>query len=103
MPTDKKTAEEIVQMLQRVSDATMRPMMGEYILYVEGKLIGQINEGELFIKVTPFGDEYAPELERRSPYPGARPAFVVPGEKIADSDWLQPFLLGTLAQLPNKK
>jgi TfoX/Sxy family transcriptional regulator of competence genes len=103
MPTDKQTAEQILEHLQKVIDASIRPMMGEYLVYIDGKVAGQINEGELFIKPTPFGASYASTFERRSPFPGAKPAIVVPEQSYTDIDWLRPFLLGTSEQLPTKK
>jgi TfoX/Sxy family transcriptional regulator of competence genes len=77
----------------------MRPMFGEFVVYVDEKVTGQINEGRLFVKVTKFGEQFAPELERASPYPGAKAAFVVPPEKMADAAWLREFVAGTRLQL----
>jgi TfoX/Sxy family transcriptional regulator of competence genes len=74
-------------------------MMGEYILYVDDKVIGQINHSQLLIKVTPFDEEFARELEKQAPYDGAKPAFVVPEDKCNDLTWLQSFLKGTVEAL----
>ena len=60
MATEKHTAETIVQYLTEVADARLRSMMGEYLVYVDDIVIGQINEGELFIKTTPFGEQFTP-------------------------------------------
>lgn len=103
MSTTKAEAEAILAQIQAVADARIRPMMGEYILYVDGKVVGQINEGKLFIKVSSFGETHAPDLEQQPPYPGAKPAFVVPKAKIDHSAWLRELIAGTIAQLPAKK
>ena len=103
MGTSKQDAEIILSQLQQVADARIRPMMGEYIVYVDEKVTGQINEGKLFIKVTPFGESFAPELKQESPYPGAKPAFVVPQNKIEDAAWLYDFIAGTVEQLQATK
>lgn len=71
-------------------------MMGEYVLYIDDVVVGQINHSLLFIKVTPFGEEFAKDLQREAPYEGAKPAFIVPQEKIDDLEWLQSFLAGTV-------
>ena len=97
--TSKETAEKILAQVQQIADARIRPMMGEYIIYVNDKVIGQINHGDLFIKVTPFGEKFAAELKKESPYDGAKPAFIVPPEKIGDQAWLKDFLAGTVEQL----
>ncbi len=95
MATNKAAAERILACLSAVADARIKPMFGEYGVYVDEKMIGQINEGRLFVKATPFGEEYAPKLEKASPYPGAKPAFVVPEEKWTDAEWLREFAAGT--------
>ena len=103
MPTRKETAQQIVARVRTVANARIRPMMGEYILYVDDKVAGQVNENELFIKVTAFGESFAPELEKKSPYPGARPAFVISESKLRNTSWLHSFIAGTVEQLPAPK
>ncbi len=93
--TDKATSERILACLSAVVDARIKPMFGEYSVYADEKMIGQINENRLFIKVTKFGEEYAPELEKASPYPGAKPAFIVPEQRLTDPEWLREFAAGT--------
>jgi len=99
MRTPKEKAESLLAHIQKVSDARIRPMMGEYVLYVNDKVIGQINQSQLFIKVTPFGEGFAGQLEKKAPYDGAKLAFVVPQSKIDDLVWLQSFLTGTVKEL----
>ena len=99
MATDKQTADTIFAKIAAVADARMRPMFGEYVVYVYEKVIGQLNENQLFIKITKFGEQYAPELQRAAPYPGAKPAFVVPPDRLEDADWLSEFLVGTRRQI----
>lgn len=103
MRTTKEQAQEILAKIQTVADARIRPMMGEYIVYVDEKVAGQINGGKLFIKVTPFGESAAPGLVKASPYPGAKPAFIIPEDKIGDQDWLRDFIKGSVEQLPQPK
>lgn len=99
MPTDKQAAEAVLAKIAAVADARMRAMFGGYVMYVDEKVIGQFDDNQLFIKTTPFGEQYAPELERASPYPGAKHAFVVPPERLEDADWLREFLTGTRRQI----
>jgi TfoX/Sxy family transcriptional regulator of competence genes len=99
MRTPKETAESLLAQIQQVAHARIRPMMGEYVLYVDDKVIGQINHSQLFIKVTPFGEQFARELITESPYAGAKPAFVVPQDRIDDPVWLRNFLTGTVNEL----
>lgn len=99
MGTPKEKVESLLTHIQQVADARIRPMMGEYILYVDEKVIGQINHSQLFIKVTPFGEKFADELKKEAPYEGAKLAFVLPQNKIEDVAWLQSFLTGTTQEL----
>lgn len=99
MRTTKEEAERILAQIQQVADARIRPMMGEYIVYVDDKVVGQINHSNLFIKVTLFGENFAKDLVKESPYNGAKPAFIVPSDKIQDNAWLKDFISGTVKQL----
>ncbi len=99
MRTSKEKAENLLAHIQQIADARIRPMMGEYVLYVDDKVIGQINHSQLFIKVTPFGEKFATGLTQEAPYDGAKPAFVIPQDKIDDATWLQSFLAGTVKDL----
>lgn len=99
MRTPKEKAESLLAHIQQIADARIRPMMGEYILYVDDKVVGQINHSQLFVKVTPFGEDFAKDLPKEAPYDGAKPAFVVPQDKIDDLSWLKSFLAGTVKDL----
>lgn len=103
MRTTKEEAERILEQIKAVAEARIRPMMGEYLLYVDDKLVGQINRNQLFIKITPFGESFAAGLERESPYDGAKPMFVVPQDRIDDKTWLREFIAGALKDLPPPK
>lgn len=99
MRTPKEKAESLLAHIQQIANARIRPMMGEYVLYVDDKVIGQINHSQLFIKVTPFGEVFAKELTKDAPYDGAKPAFIVSQKRIDDLTWLQSFLAGTVKDL----
>lgn len=99
MKTPKETAEKILAHIQQAADARIRPMMGEYLLYVNDTLVGQINHSDVFIKVTDFGETFAGDLAKESPYDGAKPMYVLPREKLDDLAWLKELLAGTAAQL----
>ena len=103
MATDKQTAQTILQHLIEVAEVRIRPMMGEYLVYVDDTVIGQINEGELFIKVTSFGEQFAPALKKRAPYNGAKLALVVSSDMLADTEWLGELISGTVQQLPKPR
>ena len=74
-------------------------MMGGWLVYVDEVLIGQINEGELFIKVSPSTQLFAPNLEHRAPYEGAKPALVIPEDRLHDEPWVYELLAGSVTSL----
>ena len=99
MSASKSRADEILHTLQQVADARSRPMMGGWLVYVDEVLIGQINEGELFIKISSFTQRFAPTLEHRPPYEGAKPALVIPGNLLHDEHWVHELLAGSVTAL----
>ena len=88
MSTDKSIADNILYKLIKVANCRIRPMFGEYVLYADNKVIGQINEGVLFIKFTKDVENWAQDLKKASPYKGAKEAFIVPKSKLNNIRWL---------------
>jgi DNA transformation protein and related proteins len=74
--------------------ASGRAMFGEYGVYVRGTLIGLVCDDRLFLKATDAAAEICGSYERAPPYPGAKPAIVVPEE-----DWADGVLMRRLAAL----
>ena len=103
MSGSKDVAEGILTEVQQVADTRMRAMMGGWLLYVDEVLVGQINDDELFVKVTPFAATFAPDVPQRPPYPGAKPALVVDAPRRADAQWLHDLLAGSVAALRPKR
>jgi TfoX/Sxy family transcriptional regulator of competence genes len=99
MPTTKPAAEAIAQRLAPAGAIRIRSMMGEYLLYVDEVLVCLINDGQLFVKVTPYGEQQLDDSYKASPYPGAKPAFKIPAAKLDDAGWLIPFIQHSKEQL----
>ena len=49
-------------------DIAIKPMMGGYLVYFNGKLIGDICNNGLFLKRTPTSDRLLGDSELRYPY-----------------------------------
>jgi TfoX/Sxy family transcriptional regulator of competence genes len=99
MATSREAAEAVIAPLEPVGDIRIRGMMGGWLIYSDDVLIGQVNEGELFLKQTPQVAELTAGLERRSPYDGAKPALVVDAEHLNDPDWVRDVITLTTAAL----
>lgn len=66
----------ILEQLSPLEGISVRPMMGEYLLYCGGKLVGGVYDDRLLLKETPAArrllEEAGLEAERDLPYEGAR-------------------------------
>ncbi len=54
-----------------------RAMMGEYILYYDGRIVGGIYDDRLLVKPTPGARALLPQAREEQPYPGAKPMLLV--------------------------
>src|SRR6187455_2199905 len=85
------------------SEATAKPMFGEYGLYFRGTLIGSVCDDRLFLKVTAGGENVIGEHECDSPYPGAKPAILVPEDLWGDADVMRELAIATVTELVGTK
>jgi TfoX/Sxy family transcriptional regulator of competence genes len=76
MATAHATIEHLLRRLGK--EATAKPMFGEYGLYFRGTLIGLVCDDRLFLKQTEAAKPLMGEHECAPPYPGAKPAIIVP-------------------------
>ena len=80
----------------------IKSMMGGYLVYLNGKLIGDIGNKELFIKRTPTSDRLLADSELRYPYEGSKTLMYV-FDKYEDTNLIAELLEGMYAELPEKK
>jgi TfoX/Sxy family transcriptional regulator of competence genes len=84
-------------------DASARAMFGEYGVYVRGTLIALVCDDRLFLKPTDAAIAILGTHERASPYPGAKPAIVVPEDDWGDAALMQRLALANAAALAKAK
>lgn len=82
---------------------TTRKMMGEYILYADGKVFGGIYDDRLLIKPVPAALAMLPNAKKQLPYDGAKPMLRITDEQIEDSGLLVRLLDAMLPELPAVK
>ena len=58
--------------LSELEDITYRAMMGEFIIYYRGKIIGGIYDDRLLIKPVKSAVSYMPATSYERPYDGAK-------------------------------
>lgn len=94
--------EFVREFLSAAGDIVIRSMMGGYLVYLNGKLIGDICGNELFLKRTPTSDRLLAESELRYPYEGSKTLMHV-FDRFDDADLIAELLEGMYAELPAKK
>jgi TfoX/Sxy family transcriptional regulator of competence genes len=102
MASEQKFVDFIVEQIGFSEQVTNKKMFGEYGLYFDNKLFGIVCDNKLFIKPTQSGKEYINEVVEASPYPGAKPSFLIE-EKLDDRAWLRKLVAITVNELPEPK
>lgn len=85
MPSGKVYLDFILDQLSGL-DIGHRAMMGEYLLYIGGRLFGGIYDDRLLVKPIPAALELIPDAAREVPYPGAKEMLLV--DRVDDSEFL---------------
>ena len=90
----------IREQLAGLEGVTWRKMMGEYLLYCRGKLVGGIYDDRLLLKPTPAALALLPDAPREQPYPGAKELLLV--ENVDDAAFLTRLIDALAAEEPKK-
>ena len=88
-------------LLKQCSGLSVRAMMGEYVLYYGGKVVGGIYDNRLLVKPTPSAITLMPDAPRELPYEGAKEMLLV--EEIEDSELLKKLFKVIYEDLPTPK
>lgn len=88
----------ILQQLSGLSDITYRAMMGEYLLYYKGKIIGGIYDNRLLVKPSPSALKILADAPMESPYDNAQAMLMV--EDVEDRDLLIRLFNAMYPELP---
>ena len=102
MASEKKFVDFIIDQIGFIEQVTDRKMFGEYGHYFDHKLFGLICDNKLFIKPTQSGRKYINNVIEASPYPGAKPSFLIE-EKLEDREWHKKLVEITVKELPETK
>lgn len=103
MATRPEVADAIRDALSGVDGVVVKPMFGEYGIWVEGKIVGLICDDMLFLKPSKGVAPHTAGFDEAPPYPGAKPSIIVPEERWADQDWLATVVADSAASLPAQK
>ena len=87
--------------LEQCEGLTARAMMGEYVLYYGGKVVGGVYDNRLLVKPTLSAKKMMPNAPMELPYEGAKEMLLV--EKMEDKAFLQSLFAGVAEELPTPK
>ncbi len=101
MPSTKPYLDFILDQLSEAGDVSFRPMMGEYVLYYHGKVIGGIYDDRFLVKPVKSAAALMPQAQRELPYEGAKEMLLV--DNVEDRAFLRELLEAMFAELPARK
>ncbi len=103
MPSTEKIRDYVLALFKGELRVTTRKMMGEYILYADGKIFGGIYDDRLLVKPVAAAKAMLPSAKLQLPYDGAKPMLRITDEQIADKGFLARLLNVMLPELPAAK
>ena len=77
MATSKEYMDYILDQLSGVEGITHRKMMGEYILYIHGRIAAYMCDDRLLVKPVAAAKRLLPDAPMEAPYPGAKEMLLV--------------------------
>lgn len=101
MPSSKEYLDYVLDQLSLVEGITFRAMMGEYIIYCRGKIVGGIYDDRLLVKPVKSALEKLPDAPLEIPYDGAKKMILI--EEIDDREFLAELIESIFEELPPPK
>ena len=101
MASNKEYLDFILEQLSDLDGITFKPMMGEYILYMRGKIIGGIYDDRFLVKPTKSALGMMPDADRELPYEGAKEMLLV--NNVDNREFLKELLTAMYDEVPAPK
>ncbi len=101
MASSKEYLDFILEQLSECSGISYRAMMGEYIIYCRGKVIGGIYDDRFLIKPTKSAFAMMPDAASELPYEGAKEMLLA--DNIEDKEFMQSLIEAIYEELPEPK
>jgi TfoX/Sxy family transcriptional regulator of competence genes len=98
MSSSKEYLDFVLEQLSETEEVSYRAMMGEYIIYCQGKVVGGIYDDRFLVKPTASAKRLMPEAPCELPYEGASEMLLV--EDIENRVFLKELLESSAAELP---
>ena len=101
MASSKEYLEFVLGQLAELDEITYRAMMGEFIIYYRGKIVGGIYDDRLLVKPVKSAIDYMPEVLYELPYEGAKEMLFV--DNVDDKEFLAGLFRAMYDELPAPK
>ena len=101
MASTKEYLDFILEQLSELDEITYRAMMGEYIIYYRGKVVGGIYDDRFLIKPVKSAMNMMPEAGLELPYEGAKEMLLV--DNVENKEFLRDLLEAMYNDLPAVK
>ena len=101
MASSKEYLDYILEQLGAIDEISSRPIMGEFIIYYRGKVIGGIYDNRFLLKQTKSSRELMPGAPLELPYEGAKEMLLV--ENVEDAELMEKVLSAMYDELPAPK
>ena len=101
MPSTKLYLDYILEQLTQLDDIKYKAMMGEYILYCRGKIIGGIYDDRFLVKPVKSAKTLMPDAQLELPYEGAKEMLLV--DNVEDKSFLAELIEAMYDELPEPK
>ena len=101
MASSKEYLDFILDQLSGLDEISYRAMMGEYIIYYRGKIVGGVYDDRFLVKPTKSAVKMMPEADKELPYEGAKEMLLV--DNVENREFLQELLEAMYEELPAPK
>ena len=101
MASDREYLDFILEQLSGLDGITWRAMMGEYIIYCQGKVVGGIYDNRFLVKPTASAKAMMPDAEPELPYEGAKE--MLPVDNLENREFLAALIQAVHDELPAPK
>ena len=101
MASSKEYLQFILEQLSGLEQITYRAMMGEYLVYYRGKIVGGIYDDRFLVKPVQAAKDSMPDAVYELPYEGAKEMLLV--DNVDDRAFLMGLLEAMYEQLPAPK
>ena len=101
MASSKEYLEFILEQLSLLDDISYRAMMGEYIIYYHGKVMGGIYDDRFLVKQTKSSLKMMHDACLELPYEGAKEMIMV--DEVDNRDFLKDLFEAMYDELPVPK